>query len=195
MESLCKIPKKYLEDLFTYDPHTGEVRWGNSILVKPGDRGGLIKNKTCRGKAKPPCATWNGIKVYGHHIALILSGFDVPIGHEVDHINRNPHDNRLCNLRVATKRQNRFNRCSPITPKHGYIGVRSYTTKMGITKYQGRVNAGDAIWFTDLYLDSRSAAMARDVLAISHHGEFAFLNFRRSHYWLSVGSSKNNRHA
>lgn len=42
---------------------------------------------------------------------------------EIDHINRNPLDNRKCNLRIVTKSQNGFNREMRKTNKSGYRGI------------------------------------------------------------------------
>ena len=36
--------------------------------------------------------------------------FDVPKGYTVDHINRNIHDNRACNIRFVTSKENNANR-------------------------------------------------------------------------------------
>lgn len=46
-----------------------------------------------------------------------------PDGYEVDHINRNPLDNRVQNLRLATNQQNTWNRKEICTNTSGYRGV------------------------------------------------------------------------
>lgn len=47
----------------------------------------------------------------------------VPDGYTVDHINRDPLDNRKCNLRVATRRQNHCNRGLQANNLSGVSGV------------------------------------------------------------------------
>lgn len=59
------------------------------------------------------CMTMNGRHNSGigvHRVMLIASGVGIPLGFECDHINRDPSDNRLCNLRVVTRSANQQNR-------------------------------------------------------------------------------------
>jgi hypothetical protein len=48
-------------------------------------------------------------------------------GELVDHINRNPLDNRRCNLRIVNARQNMLNR--KVKNSSGFIGVSAYINK------------------------------------------------------------------
>ncbi len=50
--------------------------------------------------------------VYDHKLVYELFSGPVPDGMQIDHINTDPHDNRLCNLRVVTPAENMRN---PIT--------------------------------------------------------------------------------
>ena len=43
---------------------------------------------------------------------------------EIDHINRNPLDNRKCNLRFVTKSENQLNKKCQYNNKIGYKGIR-----------------------------------------------------------------------
>ena len=49
-----------------------------------------------------------GRSVYAHRVAIALCSGEWP-SDEVDHINRDRSDNRLCNLRVVTHSENRKN--------------------------------------------------------------------------------------
>lgn len=89
----------------------------------------------------------------------------------VDHINHDTLDNRRCNLRVCSHRQNlRNSRRKP--GKHGYVGVLRSNRL-----FYGRITVDMRDVYTKGFEDPESAARARDQLALLHHGEFAFLNF------------------
>lgn len=97
-----------------------------------------------------------------------------PKGLVVDHINGNPLDNRKCNLRIATKSQNKIN-------SKKYTGNRT-------SKYKGvHYNKRDNIWLARIginrkriYLGSfkteKEAALAYNEAALIYHKEFAVLN-------------------
>lgn len=48
-----------------------------------------------------------------HFVWSLCGGMEIPAGCEIDHINRNPLDNRRCNLRVLTFRGQKLNRRDP----------------------------------------------------------------------------------
>jgi len=68
-------------------------------------------------------------------IWILLFGF-IPAGFFVDHINGNKTDNRLCNLRLATNKQNQENRPAPKNTTSGYRGVCWHKTAQ---KWMARV--------------------------------------------------------
>ncbi|MFG6139493.1 HNH endonuclease signature motif containing protein [Halomonas sp. B23F22_10] len=51
----------------------------------------------------------DGVRLWQHHVVLAMNGIEIPDGMEVDHINGNPSDNRLENLRVVDRSTNRRN--------------------------------------------------------------------------------------
>lgn len=57
-----------------------------------------------------------GRRIWMHRVVA-----DTPKGMETDHINHNRLDNRRCNLRIVTTRQNQLNQKKK--NKSGYIGV------------------------------------------------------------------------
>jgi len=94
----------------------------------------------------------------------------------VDHINGNGLDNRKANLRLATRRQNQFNRrqrCDAVLSKYKGVTFRKKTNKWLVRiGYCGRrINLG-------LFDNETDAAKAYDEAAKELFGEFAALNFK-----------------
>lgn len=89
-----------------------------------------------------------------------------------DHINRNPYDNRRCNLRKATKSQNSMNRGLPKHNKSGYKNIHWYKSRNQWRVYL-TVNGN---WKSIGYFnDLNDAILARDKALREYHGEFACL--------------------
>lgn len=85
-----------------------------------------------------------------------------------EHKNRNSLDNRRCNLRPATKKQNNCNKGLSSRNKSGYKGVSRARNKWVVYIEDSWVGGFDII--TD-------AARAYDREAVKRFGEFAWLNF------------------
>src|SRR5581483_3829710 len=58
-----------------------------------------------------------------HQYVIQLQGIDVPVGYEIDHINRDKLDNTRENLRVVTRMLNQHNTGIRHNNKSGYKGV------------------------------------------------------------------------
>lgn len=87
----------------------------------------------------------------------------------VDHINNDTMDNRRCNLRVATRRQNSINRNISNYSKSGLKGV----TKTSRRRWWAQIKidgAQTSLGYFDSVLDAHRAYCQA---AVKHHGEFA----------------------
>jgi hypothetical protein len=93
-----------------------------------------------------------------------------PSDKEVDHINRDPLDNRRCNLRICSHMDNSKNRDDERTKKfRGVSKLRENAYVMRI-KYDGNYRI-DRTFLTEI-----AAANAYNYYAKKYHGEFAVLN-------------------
>ncbi len=102
---------------------------------------------------------------------------DPPPGMDVDHINRNPLDNRRVNLRACTKSQNMANRARTDRNRSGAIGVSwsNYAAARGHAPWVARVQTQGRLWARQFWTKDEAIA-ARDAKVLEMHGEFAMLN-------------------
>jgi len=131
------ITQERLKQLTTYDPETG-------LLVCAMNRKGS-KNKIgdvlgSLNKAGYIEVQLDGCKYLAHRLAILYVNGKMPDG-VIDHINRNPADNRWINLRVVTQVENGHNQNRlPEHNKTGYVGVHhwngKYRAKLVVNKKQ-----------------------------------------------------------
>jgi hypothetical protein len=95
-----------------------------------------------------------------------------PIGVEVDHINRNPLDNRKCNLRVVTRQQNAIN-SSTNTHTSQYRGVHWCWNDR---KWRSGIKVNGKNIHIGYFKSETEAATEYNRKAIELHGDFARLN-------------------
>jgi hypothetical protein len=108
--------------------------------------------------------------VYMHRLIT-----ECPPGFVVDHLNEDGLDNRRCNLRVCTHRENiaRSN-TAPKQSASGFIGV--FRNKHSLTFYAKLSNRR-----LGAYRRAEDAARAYDAAARAEFGEYARLNFPGEH--------------
>jgi hypothetical protein len=84
---------------YTYNPETGKI-YG-------------VKGKEITNTRKDGYVLLNSRKMssslYAHHYAWYMTYDNVDFN-ELDHIDRNPSNNRIDNLRIVTSQQNKFNK-------------------------------------------------------------------------------------
>lgn len=101
-------------------------------------------------------------------------------GTEIDHIDRNPGNNAIENLRIVTRSNNRANSTKRFNASHSrYIGVIDSGGAMRGTgtRFRGRVKKDGKCQYTKVYRCETAAAIARDRIAIKVFGDNASLNF------------------
>lgn len=94
-------------------------------------------------------------------------------GEFIDHINRNPLDNRKINLRIATNSQNQANSALFKSNKTGYKGVIKYNQKK---PWAAQIHVQGKRVFKGMFNTKEEAALKYNELAKKYFGEFANLN-------------------
>lgn len=134
-------------------------QWKWSVLVHKTGHAYAVRGEGPRGKSKTICM---------HH--MIVGKKD---GHVVDHINRNPLDNRRSNLRHLTHRENVLNSGMWTTNSSGFRGV---SWDKGRNKWQAKIKVNQKQLHLGRFNTAEEAAQAYDAAAREYFGEFAFQN-------------------
>jgi hypothetical protein len=133
-----------LRELVDYDPLTGLFTWikPTAHRVQPGDVAGSHKQRGYFG------FTIDSRAYQSHRLAWLYVYGKWP-EKNLDHINRNPSDNRIANLREADQSANMQNKGMQRNNKTGVTGVmfdmrrgayRAEIRIAGKTRYLGRFN-------------------------------------------------------
>jgi hypothetical protein len=146
-----------LENLH-YDPETGIFEWKSSGRGRKRRAGNLAPSGYRSIRI-------NSVSYYEHRLAwLAVYGELPPSG--IDHINGNPQDNRIANLRLASQRQNMANARGHRDSLSGLKGAH-YHRKRG--KWFSRVDGK----FLGYFSTPQEAHAAYCAAAQLHFGEFA----------------------
>lgn len=130
------ITQKRLKETLVYCPETGVFTWRERI-AKPNQNAAKVASWNTRYAGKEAGVKTHGYikiaiddkKYYAHRLAwLYVYGAIPPL---LDHINRNGEDNRIQNLRQATKRMNVDNS----TRKDNTTGFRGVTKSANGKKF------------------------------------------------------------
>jgi hypothetical protein len=103
----------------SYDKDTGLFRWKK--VAHPRYFVGDIAGGSAREYTK---LTVNNFQIMAHRAAYEICHGPIPIGKDIDHVNGNGKDNRIENLRIASRSENNQNRrVARKDSKTGIIGV------------------------------------------------------------------------
>lgn len=142
---------------------------GGYAIVDADMFGELSKIPWRRSDSNHIAAWVNGKYLYLHRLVN-----KTPDGIETDHKNRNPFDNRRCNLRNATQTQNRGN-------MEKFKGTYSSKFKgiswhMRSKKWIASIRVKNKLHHLGYFITEADAAAAYDKAALVYFGEFAKLN-------------------
>lgn len=154
-----------LNEVFNADFENGILTWKSAPSYR-------TKIGTVAGNKRPTGHLF--VQVDGKAFAvhrLIWAMFHNEWPHEmIDHINQNPEDNRISNLRSANKSQNGMNRGVQSNNKLGVKGV-SIHRKTG--KYRASIKVKSKFLHLGLYEKIEDAQKSYADAAKQHFGEFS----------------------
>jgi hypothetical protein len=146
------LTQQRLKELLDYDPATGIFVW---VVAKKGTR----KNKIAGFKRPDGYST---VRVDGKHYLLHRLAWLFMHGyfpeHNIDHIDRDPSNNRLSNLREATQQCNLRNCKKSKANTSGVTGVYWFKRDQ---KWSAKISAGGKNLHLGQYSSKLDAAKAR----------------------------------
>jgi len=153
-------------DIFTYDPVTGILRWKirPRSLRRCGDIAGSL------GSEGYLVVEYKRRRYGVHRVIYEMVHGSIPQGKQIDHKNRRRSDNRITNLRLATKQENVRNGSVRCTNTSGFVGV---TWHSRAAKWRAQLRSGTGYVHLGLFTSKSDAYAARLAGEKLHHGEFA----------------------
>jgi hypothetical protein len=145
---------------------------GKYALVDDEDYDRVKRLKWCYSQGYALHSTHPSGKIYLHRFVM-----NTPEGMSTDHINGDVLDNRKCNLRVCTHKQNLRNQKLNTANTSGYKGV-SWCKRT--KKWKAYICVNDKGIYGGYFIIKIDAARRYDELALKYFGEFARLNFPTS---------------
>lgn len=135
-----------------------ERRWNTRYAgSRAGGRGAHYNSITALGTTCPE-----------HRVIWILHYGQPPSGMYFDHINGNKRDNRIENLRLASRKENKFN---------SKVRADSHCMLRGVGKvpagWNARIQIGDKRVHLGRFQTKGLAALAYAKASIQHHGPFS----------------------
>ena len=179
-EKEVTLPFELANEFLTYNSETGDLIWKvRDRKHFPSDRSWKWWNVRFAGKVAG-CINGIGYREIGvngnnylsHRLAWLLHYGAWPTN-EIDHINNDPADNRIENLREATHFQNMRNRSSVKESTSKYLGV--YWDKQH-DKWKAQIRVDGTKYHLGYFTVEKDAARAYNEAAKKYHGEFANLN-------------------
>lgn len=182
MKYQVELPIETVRALLWYDREAGRLFWLNRpASMFPSRAAAAAWNARFASKeAFTQTSQWGykvglifGLSYRAHRVAWAIHTGAWPKS-DIDHINGQRADNRLCNLREATRSENSRNTSSRSNSTSQYLGV-CWTNER--SKWLVRAKINGRIRHIGSFENEVDAAKAYDEAAKKHFGAFARLNF------------------
>lgn len=178
MANHAPITAEYVRSRIDYDPETGRLTWKPKPVQTHFEKiwntrfaGKPITSRKDTGHIQ---FSLDGRFYLAHRIAWLIAYGEFP-NSEIDHENGVPDDNRLSNLRTATRSQNGSNRRLHSNNTSGFRGV-----SLLCGKWSAYIRIDNRTRWLGSFPSREEAAQAYDNAARQLHGEFARTNFKRT---------------
>jgi hypothetical protein len=166
---VTSISAERLRELLEYSPDTGEFRWkvkSKTRWVRPGAIAGCVDHHGYRR-----------IVVAGHRYAAHRLAWFYVHGRwpseQIDHINGDGTDNRICNLREASHAENQQYKGATKRSSTGLKGA--YRRSKGRCGFSAAISVNGKVIRLGDFLTAEEAHAAYTEAARKYHGEFARL--------------------
>ena len=170
-----------LRQLLRYEPDTGKLFWlprGRKFF--PCDWSYVVWNKRFPGTEAMtginnrgyPHGSILGKCLLAHRVAWAIFYGEWPVS-QLDHINNDRPDFRICNLREATNSQNHMNKPVSSANSSGIKGV-SWSKKDRV--WRARIKVGGKEMHLGHFSEINDAASAYRIASEKYHGEFSRLS-------------------
>lgn len=164
-------PARLLQELLNYNHHTGAFTWRSGLQW-----GRQRKAGTAAGGRRPTGYVFINVHGYGpvgaHRLAWIYVHGGVPGGMEVDHIDCDPSNNAIGNLRLATSSQQKQNKRVQSNNRAGLKGAYYHACHKG-KKWRSQIKVGNGSVFLGYFATAEEAHAAYARACVEHFGEFA----------------------
>jgi hypothetical protein len=161
------LTQEHLKEILQYDKNTGDFFW-----LKPASNRAKVGQKAGTMSHGYIYIAIDGKKYGAHRLAWLYSYGEIT-KEIIDHIDGNPSNNCLSNLREATKQQNLHNLKKPITNTSGYKGVHFHK---GSSKWRAVVTVNNKPKHLGMFQTPEEASVAYNNWCIANRGEFAWVN-------------------
>lgn len=166
---MTKATQERAREDFDYEASTGRLVYKKAVRFHPeGTYAGTVKHGKNSGYR---LIKWAG-RTWQISWVIWLWHNGVLPKNELDHINMVRNDDRIENLRAATRSQNCMNRNRPLS-KYGYRGVKRRSNG----KFTATLVKDQKTHYFGQYDTVEAAARGYDEGAKIHFGEFAIFNF------------------
>ena len=160
------IPLDQLRTFVQYDQATGNFVW---LVKRPGISAGVGEVAGRISNQGYVQVQIKGRRYQAHRLAWFYVRGEWPFG-EIDHINGCKTDNRLVNLRLATRSQNQANNGRSLRNRSGRKGV-GWNANAG--KWQVQIGVHGKVFYLGLFDNIEAASNAYAKAATRFFGEFA----------------------